>query len=673
MKPVLIYSGTTEGKKLANLLAKQKINTIVCVATEYGEMVMEESDYIRVNTGRLSKSEMAELVCKETPIAVIDATHPFAKAVSEEIKDSIKNIDIPYYRLSRDTSYDDNSNLLVFDSIEECVSQLKNTSGNILLTTGSKDLEKFCTYESIKDRLFVRVIPSIDSISLCEKSGIFGKQIIAMQGPFSVELNMATIRQYNIKYLVTKESGKTGGVDEKIEAANKLGIKTFMIANKEGVKGISFSKVVSQLEKLLEVKNLQEKIKISLIGIGMGNPDTLTMKAKKLIEEADYIFGAERIIEPYNAKIEKKEYYLAKDIIPYIDQINNTKDEALNIVVLFSGDTGFYSGCNNLNEKLKNKGYSNIDIVPGISTISYLASRIGICWNDAKIISLHGVCFDEWKTSVFTDIKYTPKIFFLLSNVKQLKSLAELLKDKFGEAKVILGYQLSYKEETITYTTVNELNSMVDNLQEGLYAMFLFNEKYILRKASNSINDEEFIRGKAPMTKAEVRDLSISKLKLNEKSIVYDIGSGTGSVAVGIAGLSGDIKVYAIECNKDAVSLIDQNITKFGCSNVFVIKGMAPSAFRGLEVPDCAFIGGTRNKLFPILEELYKMNNNLRVVINAISMETAQLLFEIPKQFNVIDYEVVQIQINRAKMIGNYNMMHGENPIFVCSFNFVKE
>ena len=67
------------------------------------------------------------------------------------------------------------------------------------------------------------------------------------------------------------------------------------------------------------------------------------------------------------------------------------------------------------------------------------------------------------------------------------------------------------------------------------------------------------------------------------------------------------------------------------------------------------------------------MNNNLRVVINAISMETAQLLFEIPKQFNVIDYEVVQIQINRAKMIGNYNMMHGENPIFVCSFNFVKE
>ena len=158
MKPVLIYSGTTEGKKLANLLAKQKINTIVCVATEYGEMVMEESDYIRVNTGRLSKSEMAELVCKETPIAVIDATHPFAKAVSEEIKDSIKNIDIPYYRLSRDTSYDDNSNLLVFDSIEECVSQLKNTSGNILLTTGSKDLEKFCTYESIKDRLFVRLL-----------------------------------------------------------------------------------------------------------------------------------------------------------------------------------------------------------------------------------------------------------------------------------------------------------------------------------------------------------------------------------------------------------------------------------------------------------------------------------------------------------------------------------
>lgn len=194
---VLIYAGTTEGRLLAQELSRAHIACDVHVATEYGQMVMPELAGVKVCVGRLDVEEMRALLKKNGQnnyAAVVDATHPFATEVSANIRESTKGSGIPYLRLQRRMddgicSIPENEGMKeragtvhVFADYESCVQALTDTSGNILLTTGSKELAVFAP---LKERLFVRVLPGLESIGLCEKAGIRGKQILAMQGPFS--------------------------------------------------------------------------------------------------------------------------------------------------------------------------------------------------------------------------------------------------------------------------------------------------------------------------------------------------------------------------------------------------------------------------------------------------------------------------------------------------------
>ena len=172
----------------------------------------------------------------------MDATHPFATEVSANIRESTKGSGIPYLRLQRRMddgicSIPENEGMKeragtvhVFADYESCVQALTDTSGNILLTTGSKELAVFAP---LKERLFVRVLPGLESIGLCEKAGIRGKQILAMQGPFSEEMNLAMIHQFSIRYLVTKASGAHSGFQEKLAAAQKAGITACVIGKQE--------------------------------------------------------------------------------------------------------------------------------------------------------------------------------------------------------------------------------------------------------------------------------------------------------------------------------------------------------------------------------------------------------------------------------------------------------
>ena len=175
------------------------------------------------------------------------------------------------------------------------------------------------------------------------------------------------------------------------------------------------------------------------------------------------------------------------------------------------------------------------------------------------------------------------------------------------------------------------------------------------------------------MTKEEVREVSICKLKLCQDAVVYDIGSGTGSIAMEIAGLSPDIQVYAIEQKKEAVSLIWQNMEKFQLENVTVIEAKAPGGLQNLPKATHAFIGGSGGNLKEILQALYEINPNMRVVINAISMETICELKEIQTLYPIENEEIVQMQLSRAKEAGKYHLMQAENPVWICSFDFCKE
>lgn len=675
MKEILIFAGTTEGRKLSESLAASGINHTLCVATEYGEIVLKENSFMTVHRGRMDEEQIREFIQNGKFEAVVDATHPYANIVTNNIKSAMEEMNIPYLRLKRELNTSQKEeNVTYFETNEACAKELEEIQGNILLTTGSKELKKYCVSEDVKSRLFVRVLPGMESLSLCMEQGIKGKQIIAMQGPFTTEMNEAMIRQYGISCLITKQSGTSGGYYEKLEAAKKTGISVFVIGHPGEDAGYSFHEVCNELEKICQQRiQIKNEMEITLAGIGMGNRESLTKEVCEKIEEADILIGAERMLESYRPRMEKKPFYLAKQIIPYLHEIQKKYlMESLKVVILFSGDSGFYSGCQALYHALQeeiNAGQfqAGIRIMPGISSVAFLAACIGESYQDAAICSMHG----KELYNLARRIKTEQKTFMIMSGVKDVNRLGDaLIKAGMTQCEIITGYQLSYAEQQIRKRTPKEC---LELKEEGLYTCFVKNPNPIHKNLTHGISDGEFIRDKVPMTKEEVREISICKLKLHQGAVVFDIGSGTGSIAMEMAGLSPDIQVYAIEQKKEAVSLTQQNKEKFQLENVTVIEAKAPEGLQDLPKATHAFIGGSGGNLKEILQALYEMNPKMRVVINAISMETICEIKEIRTLYPIENEEIVQMQVSRAKEVGKYHLMQAENPVWICAFKFREE
>lgn len=678
LKKILIFAGTTEGRRLSECLVEAGISHTLCVATEYGEHVLNPNPLVTVQQGRMAQEEIREFLFKENYEAVIDATHPYAEIVTRNIKEAVKELKdmgktISYLRLKREEEkMPEGGDLTFFETSRDCAMALKDTEGNILLTTGSKELSDFCVFEEIKNRLYVRVLPSMESLSACMEQGICGKQIIAMQGPFSALMNEAMIHQYHISYLVTKESGVSGGYGEKLEAARRAGIQVFVIGRPEGEEGYSFFEVGRELEKICGQRiPFRGQMRIILAGIGMGSESGVTGEVREAIKEADILLGAERMLSRYQPKIEKHPFYQAEQIIPYLEglQRETVLSENRNIVILMSGDSGFYSGCRRLYEALDREIRDGrlrafLHIMPGVSSVSYLAACIGESYHDASVYSMHGkeLCNLERK------IKNSPKTFLLTSGVKDVNRLGKLLMEaELTECEVITGYQLSYEAQRIERHTPSECSKL---REEGLYTCFVKNPCAEKRRLTHGIMDEAFIRDNVPMTKEEVREVAICKLRLLENAVVYDIGSGTGSVAVEIAGLSDEIQVYALEKKREAVSLIEKNKVKHGLQNITVIEGTAPEGLVGLPAATHAFIGGSGGRMKEILQSLYRLNPWMRIVISAVSLEIICEIWEVLSSFPVKGEEIVQLQVSRAREVGNYHLMQAENPIWLCSFGF---
>ena len=682
MKKILIFAGTTEGRKLSEYLAEAEINHTICVATEYGAIVLRQHPLIKVHQGRMNQEQIAEFISNGKFDVVVDATHPFAKEITYNIQAALKEmerigISIPYLRLKRDGITERENGITYFETNEECVKALEDTEGNILLTTGSKELYKYCVSEGIKHRLYVRVLPSVESLSLCTEQGICGKQVIAMQGPFTAEMNEAIIRQYEIAYLVTKECGVPGGYQEKINAAKRTGVRIFVIGCSDEGEGYSFSEICQKLEDIggekFRAKNqIKENMEIILAGIGMGHVNGLTKEVERVISEADILLGAERMLNAVYSKAERHPFYQAEQVIPYLHDIQSGSlfEENKKVVILFSGDSGFYSGCQPLyaaleKEITEGRIKASLRILPGISSIAYLASCIGESYHDAAVYSIHG----KKLYNLAHRIKSRSKTFLITSGVKDINQLGELLTDAgMQKCEIITGYQLSYEEQRVERHTPLECMELKE---EGLYTCFVKNPYATQRRLTHGVADGQFIRDRVPMTKEEIREVSICKLRLKEKAVVYDIGSGTGSIAIEIAGISDDIQVYAVEQKHEAVLLIEKNKKKFELQNVTVVESRAPEGLTELPMATHAFIGGSGGRLKEILVSLRQMNPDMRVVVNAVSMETICEMREILSMDDMIkEEEIVQLQVSRAKKAGNYHLMQSENPVWICAFDF---
>lgn len=224
MKHFLIFAGTTEGRKLTEYFLSKETALTVCTATEYGKILLPEHSLLTAISKRLDDKEMYELMEKNQFDGVFDCTHPYAVIVSENIKKAAKKANLEYYRILRPKEeIEDEDNIVYVASMEEAVDYLSNTEGNILTTTGSKELSKMLSLPNYKERVYARILSNPEMVKDSFELGFQGKHLICMQGPFSEEMNTAMIHQFDIRYVLTKNSGKVGGFIEKVNSAKETG------------------------------------------------------------------------------------------------------------------------------------------------------------------------------------------------------------------------------------------------------------------------------------------------------------------------------------------------------------------------------------------------------------------------------------------------------------------
>lgn len=649
MYKAIVFAGTTEGYAICNFLAENGVSVYACAATEYGGSLLKEKEFLHVSAGRLKTEDMEELFHKSAPEIVLDATHPYAAEVTKNIRKACENAGVRYQRVLRPEG-DKSSEAVYVESPEEAAEFLSGTEGNIFLTTGSKELAKFTVIPDYKERIFARVLSVPSVIQSCAELGIEGKHLIGMQGPFSAEINEAMLRQFQCSYLVTKDTGLAGGFPEKIEACQRCGATPVIIGRPLKEEGLSLPEARGFLAKFF---NLKLSRKISLVGIGMGTEKTLTLEGKKAFDEAELLIGAKRMTEAVQKPGQSVFHeYRSERIVEYI----KAHPEYRTVAIALSGDVGFYSGAKKLVDLLE----GNVEVICGISSVVYFMAKIGLSWDDAKIVSAHGR-----KCNLVSLIRHNPKVFSILGTEDGVASLAKkLVYYGMGDVILYVGENLSYENEKIFH---DKAENLTEYRGDALSVVTAYNEEATPLSAVHGIRDEEFLRGKAPMTKEEVRTVSLSKLCLAEDSVCYDVGAGTGSVSIEMALRAWNGEVYAIEKKEDALGLLKENRQKFAVDNLKIIPGTAPDAMKELPVPTHAFIGGSSGNMNEIVKLLLEKNPEIRIVINCITLETVTEAMNAIRDFNLTDVDIVQLGAARSKTVGRYHMMMGENPIYIIS------
>lgn len=649
MYKAIVFAGTTEGYALCEFLAENRVSVYACAATEYGGSLLQENEFLHVSAGRLKTEDMEELFRKENPEIVLDATHPYAAEVTKNIRTACESAGVLYQRILRPEG-EKNSEAIYVESTEEAAAFLSGTEGNIFLTTGSKELAKFTGIPDYKERLFARVLSIPSVIRSCAELGIEGKHLIGMQGPFSAEINEAMLRQFQCSYLVTKDTGLAGGFPEKMEACQRCGVTPVIIGRPLKEEGLSLQDARVFLSKMFGFTLSQ---KISLVGIGMGAEKTLTLEGKKALNEAELLIGAKRMTEAVQKPGQMVLHeYRSEKIVEYIREHPKYRTVAISL----SGDVGFYSGAKKLIDQLD----GNVEVICGISSVVYFMSKIGLSWDDAKIVSAHGR-----NCNLISLIRHNPKVFSILGTEDGVAVLASrLVYYGMGDVTLYVGENLSYENEKIFH---DKAANLTEYRGDALSVVTACNEKATPMSAVHGISDGEFLRGKAPMTKEEVRTVSLSKLRLSEDSVCYDVGAGTGSVSVEMALRAWMGQVYAIEKKEDALALLKENKKKFAVDNLVIIPGVAPEAMTELPAPTHAFIGGSSGNMQDIINLLLEKNPKVRIVINCITLETVTEAMNAIRDFGLEDVDIVQLAAARSKSIGRYHMMMGENPIYIIS------
>ena len=685
MKKLLIFGGTTEGRLLADFCDRHDLPAELSVATAYGSEVLPEFRSVRVLQGRKNAEEMKSLLETGRFGLVLDATHPHAAEVSREIRSACAETGTELIRVLRAqdapdarTELADRNLLFCVSDAAEAASVAASLPGGIFLTTGSKELPAFSTLP--KERLFARVLPAAEALEACREAGIPSAHISAMQGPFTAELNEAMLRQTGCRILVTKDSGSRGGFPEKLEACRRTGAAAVVIGRPEPEEGTTLSGTFALLR---ERYGLPDPEKIVICGIGPGSVRCMSEEVREEILRADLLTGAGRMVETAQAVRKDAGFPPAEQAVTWkAAEIADlpSAHPGKRIAVLMSGDSGFFSGTAGVRAELVRRGFREVRVLPGISSLSCLAAACGLPWERIVPLSLHG------RTVNYSAVlRRCGAVFLTLSGRKQLAEIAAALTEEgLGRTRICAGEALSLPEERIwsfraeeaAAEKTSEAGASADaekntSLRDGrkLPVCAILTAPEGAGPLSPGIPDSAFFReDKVPLTKEELRAVIISKLHPRFDAVCWDIGSGTGGVTAELAMAAPAGSVLSVECDAAAFRVTRENIRRFGLLNVTQVSGSAPDCLADLPAPDCAFVGGAHGQAETILERIFAENPAASAAVTAVTLETAAELFRLLKRYEAAGYETecVQIAVSRARKAGTMSLLTAQNPVFLC-------
>ena len=388
---------------------------------------------------------------------------------------------------------------------------------------------------------------------------------------------------------------------------------------------------------------------ISLIGMGSGCPESLTAQGLAALQGAGLILGANRLLEhlPAGCTADRKAVYKPEEILACLAAQPDT-----DTAVLYSGDTGFYSGAAKLLPLLRVMGYS-VRVLPGLSSVQLLAAAVGRPW---KLVSAHGRACNP-----VAEILAHPQVFFLTGGGDTPATLcAKLTAAGLGAAHALVGENLGTPIEAIRFGLARELAEQAF----APLSVLLIDREALPPRRTPGLPDDAFIRGAVPMTKQEVRAAALAKLAVTPKDTLWDVGAGTGSVSVELALAAPAGQVYAVECDPEACALIQQNREKFSAYNLTLIEGKAPEALDTLPAPDAVFIGGTKGNMDAVIDAVLHKNSVARLCVAAIALETLSAAVAALTAHGLAA-EVTQIAVSRTKTAGSLHLLMANNPVFL--------
>ncbi|MDP2719816.1 MAG: precorrin-6y C5,15-methyltransferase (decarboxylating) subunit CbiE [Dehalococcoidia bacterium] len=404
-----------------------------------------------------------------------------------------------------------------------------------------------------------------------------------------------------------------------------------------------------------------DKNKVYIVGMLEGGEANLCPEAKRIINNADILIGSSRLLchfadlsktkIPLDTEINKTIHFLKSNLGKYSQ------------VILASGDPNFFGISRTLGQQL---GKEAIEIFPNLTSLQVAFARIKEPWDDAVLVSAHG----RPLKSVIEISRHNNKIGILTDKINTPAAIAaSLLTSGLDHFQAFVGQDLGGVNEKVFPISLKELrNAEIPSPNVVILITSPKHRKQFPKKTVLGIPDNTFHRERAGLiTKMEVRVISLAKMQLAPTDVVWDIGAGSGSVAIEAAGLCKDGTVYAIEKSAKAVDMITLNKIKFGVTNMELVAGEAPEALNNLEPPDAIFIGGSGGRLPDILAiSVNKLKRGGRLVLNIATLENLETALNYFRQRN-LPVDITLVNIAKSRNMSDKKRFKPSNPVFVVS------